>query len=298
MVFKKMLAALGVGGPSVDTVLDTPTARPGGFLDGHVHIQGGDADARIEHVVLALATGALDLHRESVADHFTVRAGTTESIPFRLAVPWETPITSVYDRPLRGMVMGVRTELEIAGARDKGDLDPVSITPLPAQQAILDAFAELGFRFKHAEVEHGHLQGVPQRLPIHQEIEFWPPDRYAGRVNEVELTFVADPDGLEVLLALDRRGGHDAYSRFGITHAAAGATNWTAMVDGWLREATDRHFSAPAYGHGHGHGSHARRGMGMGTVVAAGAAGIVGGLVAGEVIDEVFDDGGDFGDFE
>ena len=30
MVFKKMLAAFGVGGPSVDTVLATPVVQPGG----------------------------------------------------------------------------------------------------------------------------------------------------------------------------------------------------------------------------------------------------------------------------
>ncbi|MER7277184.1 sporulation protein [Dactylosporangium sp. NPDC000244] len=334
MVFKKMLAAFGVGGPSVDTVLDTPAVQPGGFIDGHVHVQGGDRDARIEHVALSLVTrveveragfdreAGLELTRTSVADHFTVRAGTTESIPFRLAVPWEAPITNVYGQHLRGMVMGVRTELEITGGRDKGDLDPVSITPLPAHQAVLDAFAELGFRFKHADVEHGRLHGVPQQLPIYQEIEFWPPQQYAGRVNEVELTFATNPGGVEVILEFDKRGGmfrpsQDMVSRFSIGHDGVDGTNWTALVDSWVRQATDRHFtamqSAQGYGHGGygqgGHGGyghpgqqgHGRRGMGMGTVVAAGAAGIVGGLVAGEIIDEVFeDDGGgeDFGDFE
>ncbi|WP_432969208.1 sporulation protein [Dactylosporangium sp. CA-233914] len=335
MVFKKMLAAFGVGGPSVDTVLDTPTVQPGGFIDGQVHIRGGEKDARIEHVVLSLITrveveragfdreAGIELNRVSVADRFTVRAGANESIPFRLSVPWEAPITSVYGQHLRGMVMGVRTELEIAGGRDKGDLDPVAIAPLPVHQAILDAFSVLGFRFKHADVEHGRIQGVAQQLPIYQEIEFWPAPQYAGQVNEAELTFLTNPQGVEVILEFDKRGGmfrqgHDSYSRFSIGHDQVDGTDWAAVVDGWVRAATERHFSnmhaahggygqggygQGGYGHPHGPGygqPQGRRGMGMGAVVAAGAAGIVGGLVAGEVIDEVFDDGGgeDFGDFE
>ena len=41
MVFKKMLGAFGVGGPSVDTVLTDPNTRPGAVLHGEVRLQGG-----------------------------------------------------------------------------------------------------------------------------------------------------------------------------------------------------------------------------------------------------------------
>ncbi|WP_432841263.1 sporulation protein [Dactylosporangium sp. CA-092794] len=325
MVFKKMLAAFGVGGPGVDTVLDTPTVRPGGFIDGTVHVQGGDRDAQIERVVLSLVTRAefeggafdreagLELERVVAAERFRVPAGQAQSLPFRLPVPWETPITDVYDRRLPGMVMGVRTELEVAGGRDKGDLDPVAIEPLPLHQAILDAFTTLGFRFKSADVEHGRVHGA-QQLPVYQEIEFWPAPQYGGRITEVELTFVTNPHGVEVVLEFDKRAGlfqsgHDAYSRFGIGHDQTAGTDWPAVVDGWVRQATERYAShlPPAHGYAHdpyghgpygGHGHGHRTGPGMGTVVAAGAAGIVGGLVAGEIIDEVFfdDEGGDFGE--
>jgi sporulation-control protein len=55
-VFKRLLEALGVGGPSVDTVLDTQCARPGDVLTGEVRIQGGGTGARIDAVVLSLTT--------------------------------------------------------------------------------------------------------------------------------------------------------------------------------------------------------------------------------------------------
>ena len=78
------------------------------------------------------------------------------------------------------MNIGVTTELEIARAVDSGDLDPINVHPLPAQQAILDAFIQLGFRFKSADMERGHIRGTRQRLPFYQEIEFFPPRSTGG----------------------------------------------------------------------------------------------------------------------
>ena len=92
-------------------------------------------------------------------------------MPFRQVLPWETPITAVYGQPLPGRVMGMRTEVAIAKAVDKGDLDAVYVNPLPVQQRILDAFAQLGFGFKGADLEYGRIAGVAQTLP------FFPGDR-------------------------------------------------------------------------------------------------------------------------
>ncbi|NEE54670.1 sporulation protein, partial [Streptomyces sp. SID8455] len=75
--------------------------------------------------------------------------------PFGLEIPWETPVTMFAGQHLRGMDIGVTTELEIARALDSGDLDPINVHPLPAQQAILDAFGQLGFRFRSADMERG-----------------------------------------------------------------------------------------------------------------------------------------------
>ncbi len=80
------------------------------------------------------------------------------AVPFGLEIPWETPITMIDGQALRGMHIGVTTELEIARALDSGDLDPINVHPLPAQKAILDAFIQLGFRFKNADMERGHIR--------------------------------------------------------------------------------------------------------------------------------------------
>jgi sporulation-control protein len=315
MVFKKLLGAFGVGGPSVDTVLANSNTRPGLTLTGQIHILGGDHDVKIDQVSLGLVTrvevesgdanydSTVEFHRIAVAGAFPLTKGERKEIPFSFPVPWEAPVTDVYGQRLRGMTMGLRTELAVARAVDKGDLDPVQVHPLPAQERILDAFNRLGFRFKTADLERGRIHGVNQQLPFYQEIEFFPPPQYAGGINEVELTFIADQQGVEVILEFDKRGGflsggHDAYGRFRVDHATVDQTDWSTVVDGWVRSANDRYSSLRAshgfHGGGHGRGGHGR-GTGAGAVIAGAGAGILGGMVLGEAMEDVFEGGDDFG---
>ncbi|MCG7203113.1 sporulation protein [Streptomyces arenae] len=321
MVFKRLLGAIGAGGPSVDTVLDGGAVLPGGMLTGRVWLKGGSAAAEVEHIGLELLARVEAEHEEGesegevVFERFTVgggfRLGPEEEreVPFAVSLPWETPVTELYGQPL-GIVLGVRTEVGLAGARDKGDLDPLAVRPLAVQEAVLEALGQLGFGFRSADLEYGRIGGTGQRLPFYQEIELTPAPRYAHAVNEIELTFLASPAGLEVVLEADKRGGafsagHDALTRFSVRHEDAHTLDWNSEVDSWIsrliahREAYGAH---AAYGHSgyDGHGGydaheddHHRSGAGLGTAVAAGAAGlalgVVGGMVAAEVVDEIGD---------
>ncbi|MFH8446564.1 sporulation protein [Streptomyces sp. NPDC018026] len=307
MVFKRLLGSLGVGGPTVDTTLDPGAARPGGTLSGRVHLVGGTTDHDVEHVALELVArvetehgehggdgeGVVVFDRHTVGGAFRLAAGEETSIPFTVTLPWETPATELYGQQL-GVVLGVRTELAVAGARDSGDLDPLAVAPLPAQEAVLEALGGLGFGFRSADLEYGRIGGTGQQLPFYQEIELSPPPHYAHQVDEIELTFLAVPGALEVVLEADKRGGpftdgpdghggHDALSRFTVPHEGpAGPQDWNALVDGWVRELVEHRAS---------YGSHAVYGhdSGVGAAVMAGAAGIAGGMVAAEVVDEVGD---------
>ncbi|MFS8198207.1 sporulation protein [Streptomyces sp. CWNU-52B] len=326
MVFKRLLGSLGVGGPTVDTTLDPSATLPGAALSGQVRLRGGDADFEIEHITLELLArvetehedgeheGAVVFDRFTVGGGFRLGAGEERTVPFRAMLPWETPVTELYGQGL-GIVLGVRTELSVAGAKDKGDLDQLTVGPLPVQEAILEALGQLGFGFRSADLEYGHIGGTGQQLPFYQEIELTPSPQYAHAVNEIELTFLATPGGAEVILEADKRGGlfssgQDALTRFIVSHDGVEHQDWNTVVDGWIRQLVERrtaHDPHTAYSHGepygHGHGDHHghdehhhdghRSGPGMGTVVAAGAAGlavgVVGGMVAAEVVDEVGD---------
>ena len=203
MGFKRLLASLGAGGASVETVLTEVNVVPGGVVQGEVRIQGGSVDQQIEALSVGLQARVevegqdseykqdMVFTKQRLGGAFELKAEAVHVVPFGLEIPWETPVTTIQGQTLPGMNIGVTTELEIARAVDSGDLDPINVHPLPAQQAILDAFIQLGFRFKNADLERGHIRGTRQKLPFYQEIEFYPPQQYHG-LNQVELSFVAD----------------------------------------------------------------------------------------------------------
>ncbi|WP_327650523.1 sporulation protein [Micromonospora zamorensis] len=257
MVFKRLMKAMGVGGPSVETVLANPNCRPGGQLEGRIQVVGGDHQVDIDHVTLGLVTRVevesgdndydttQEFRRQQITGAFRLEPGQRHDIPFRFDVPWETPVTELYGQHLHGMTMGLRTELEVARAVDKGDLDAVSVHPLPSQERLLDALLRLGFRFARADVERGHIYGVRQTFPFYQEIEFGPAPQYARSINQLEVTFVADAQQMQVVLEVDKRGGvftegRDAFGRFTVDHATADRTDWTAELDNWLRQSLSR----------------------------------------------------------
>src|SRR4051794_12573968 len=103
-----MLSALGVGGPSVDTVLSTPVVRPGGVLAGQVHLRGGERDNHIEYVSIGLVTrvevehgggghgSTVEFQHVRLTGPFTLAAGAVQVLPFQLEIPWEAPVTAFY----------------------------------------------------------------------------------------------------------------------------------------------------------------------------------------------------------
>ncbi|MFD5102995.1 sporulation protein [Streptomyces albidochromogenes] len=252
MGFKKLLASLGAGGASVETVLTEANVVPGGVVQGEVRIQGGSVDQQIEALSVGLQARVeveggdqevkqdIEFTKQRLGGAFEVKAGAVHVVPFGLDIPWETPVTSIADQQLHGMNIGVTTELEIARAVDSGDLDPINVHPLPAQQAILDAFVQLGFRFRSADMERGHIRGTRQRLPFYQEIEFQPPQQYRG-LNQVELTFVADDREMDVVLEMDKKPGlfsesSDSYRAFKVGLNDFQGTDWVAYLNQWLAQ--------------------------------------------------------------
>ncbi|AUA15806.1 sporulation protein [Streptomyces sp. SID8382] len=327
MVFKRLLGSLGVGGPTVDTVLDPGPVLPGGPLTGQVHLQGGKADFEIEQITLELVArvedergdeereGVVLFDRFTVGGGFRLAEGEHRSLPFTAHLPWETPVTELYGQPL-GIILGVRTGLEVAGAKDKGDLDQLTVNPLPVQEAILEALGQLGFGFRSADLELGHVGGTGQRLPFYQEIELSPAPQYAHAINELEVTFLANAGGMDVVLEADKRGGlftsgEDALTLFTVGYEGVEHRDWNTEVDAWIQQLVERRAAYGSYGsyghgghdgHGYGHADHHHDGHHdggrrsgpstaaiVGGVAAGVAVGVVGGMVAAEVVDEIGD---------
>ncbi|NGO73659.1 sporulation protein [Streptomyces boncukensis] len=252
MAFKKLFASVGVGGASVDTVLYEEQVEPGGVARGEVRIEGGSVTQEVQGLSVGLQAKVevetddgehkrnIEFARRQLGGELTLQEGATFAVPFELEIPWETPVTAVDGQPLRGMQLGVSTELAIARAVDSTDLDPLHIHPLPAQQAILDAFIGLGFRFKSADMEKGRIRGTRQQLPFYQEIEFHAAPQYRG-LSQVELSFVADAGGMDVVLEMDKKPGlfsegSDTFRAFPVDFGTFADTDWEGYLHEWLSE--------------------------------------------------------------
>ncbi|GAA4910889.1 sporulation protein [Streptomonospora salina] len=238
MGIKRILAAFGIGGPSVDTVVTQPHTRPGGHLEGYIDLAGGEVDADIDEIALSLATRVevevgdhegqvtREVSRVPVCGPFRLAAGESRHIPFTYPVSYQAPLTDAGGHPLPGAMLGLSTDVVIGGAPDKGDLDPVRVSPLPAQDRVLEAAHRLGFVLFKTDVEQGRLQGTRQEFPMYQELEFRPAPQFKRGMSEMELWFVADREGVDVVIEADKRGGlftesQDRFARFRMGHADA-----------------------------------------------------------------------------
>ncbi|GAB3801865.1 sporulation protein [Micromonospora zhanjiangensis] len=247
--------AAGLPGLSVQTDLPNPSTRPGLRLPGRVTVTANLGEVRIDGVrvgLVAKVEGAdggqslVEFHRVPVAGPFLLAAGERRVIPFAAPLPWQTPVTVLAGVVPLALRLALRTEVLVDAAVERDDLRPVIVHPLPAQDGILTTLDGLGFQLRAAALRAGRLPGVRQEFSFHQMIGYWVAPLYAGPISELELTFLADPTGLDVICWADRRlamsgGGHLSLSRFRVAHAGADRLDWQHVVDGWLRHAVERH---------------------------------------------------------
>ncbi|MFB6206209.1 MAG: sporulation protein [Haloglomus sp.] len=203
---KKVLATVGIGNATVDTVLSSETVRPGETVDAEIRIEGGNAEQEVRHIDLEFETyyhtedgrreGTVDTVR--LSDGFTIEPDESRSIPADLQVPWTTPLT------LGGVDVWLETELDVAGV-DPEDRDYLDVQPTDRMQAVFDAAESLGLSLRTAKNEE--VPGFGRGRFV-QEFEFRASGgQFAGDLDEIELVFDPGPDRFTVAVEVDRRGG-------------------------------------------------------------------------------------------
>ncbi|NYH45588.1 sporulation-control protein spo0M [Micromonospora jinlongensis] len=247
----------------MQTTLPNPSTRPGLCLPGRVTLAAGPEDVLVRHIRLGLVTTVepddpaaprrlMQFHQLPIAGRFVVPAGRRRAVDFALPLPWETPVTTFGGVPLLSLRMGLRTEVSLDPDLDQGAMVPVFVHPLPTQQHVLAALDTLGFMIRQSGLLQGGLPGVEHTLPLHQRWGYWVGPLYAGPITELEVIFVTNSAGLEAILWMDRRLAlagitHQSISRFRIWHEDAERRDWVATVDGWIRQAINRHAAAAAH---------------------------------------------------
>lgn len=136
-------------------------------------------------------------------DGFRLPAGETVTVRGEVALPWEMPLTHALGAPIAGGRAAVRTELAVDKSVDQGDFDEFEVHALPARDAILQAYTDLGFRLHEAEVKIGFHPTIAPRMKSRQtekywqEIDFFLPEHMKWGTLELETVFTAREDSLD-----------------------------------------------------------------------------------------------------
>lgn len=260
MVFKKLLAGLGLGGVEADTILPPQPAESGGNLTGQVNLRA-KSDTDITAIALILVCqsqmGELELGRFQIAGMVRMASGTTQSVPFSVPLPPHTPFTVLFGQNLPGVHLGVRTEIAVASGKAKGDFDPVRVQAASVHEQIMDTLGLIGCKFVRSDIRPGAQAGL--NVPAAQAITFFAPipdgQQPGPHIPLITFTLSGNSDGLTVLSELTRSPGipdrHElsAADITGLTNTDGG---WSGEVDRWLINTLDKLGQAPPAGAGAG----------------------------------------------
>jgi sporulation-control protein len=214
--FKKMMAKVGIGNIDIDTQFHTDAFVPGELVEGVIIAKGGSVEQKVDKIYFQIMTeyrkpSPIDnepnrMVTETVVianillgESFVFEPGESIEIPFQFVLPHETPISIGVSK------IWIRTGMDIDNAVDPSDRDNIEVLAHPHTSAIFEALEELGFYLHKAENEY-----FPQHnyhLPFIQNFEFVPykNSEYSRSVEELELVFYPDNNGVKILMEFDRK---------------------------------------------------------------------------------------------
>ncbi|SDH42935.1 sporulation-control protein [Aneurinibacillus thermoaerophilus] len=210
-MLNKFLASFGIGAAKVDARLADSKVHPGGELRGEVHVKGGNVEQAISQIYMYLYTeyyketnDTKTKHKEvlasyRVADSLLIRPGEEKILPFQLRVPYHAPISfgrqNVY----------LSTGLDIEMAVDPKDTDVVTVLPDPLAAQLLAEMEGMGFRHSYDSGICEYKKHIHRMVPFVQEFELKPTSMFRNELDEIELIFDVYPEGIDVLMQVDRR---------------------------------------------------------------------------------------------
>lgn len=207
-IFNKVLGSIGIGSAKVDARLEKTTYRAGEVVKGVIVVQGGKIEQEINAIDMAVVvpvekeiddkkfTTKEKIITSTVADGFVINPNEVKEIPFSFNLPTQTPITA------GATEVWIATDLDISLAMDPKDEDRITVLPTETVEAALKALDNLGFRVRKVKCQINHR--ISNQFPV-QEFEFYPGGEFRSYLDELEVVFLADSKGAEVLLEVDKR---------------------------------------------------------------------------------------------
>ena len=231
-MLKKILASVGIGKASVDTILLDEQLRAGEPFRIEVVITGGEVEQELNGLEFAIMAEAkaeksvgddeIKYHKSLVLQSWkpmlkqTIAPGETITRQFTLNLHPETPATRLFGQRI-GKVW-LQTGLDIKNGIDGSDQDPLTILPSPTQLAVLELIEQAGYRLYKTDIEAGyiHAREFASHLPCYQEYEFKPESHSFFGARELEVSFVDNGEETGVLIEVDRAFLGDGYRSIAI----------------------------------------------------------------------------------
>lgn len=289
-MFKKFLARFGKGAAKVDLRFENRTYVAGDIVNGEVHIQGGEVEQKMNHLSVHLmmsvkakeGTAAREVTSIPLLGAGVVSPKEIKVIPFTYTIPVNLPVSrykvSYY----------FDTQLDIEGGVDRTDIDHLIVDVPEGVQSIFQALGSLGFREK---ANSGELDKYGQ------EFAFFPAELFSKQVNEVELRFACEEEGVRVWMEVDCRRGDEEIEvkrEFFLENIVLqDEEELVGTLKRYITEAVEKPYMYPQpfsyISHAGHHGSSGHSSSGM---IGGLAVGILGTVLLSEMldIDEMFED--------
>jgi len=203
-LFRKVLSSVNIGSARIDLVLTKSSYAAGEKIVGEMRVEGGMLDQKINQVYLKLMLTSSfkkddlmrhvtrEFDRVSIAEGFVVMAGSKpQPLPVSYTLPEDIPVSTSSTKYF------LFTGLDVDMAIDPKDSDLIEILPGRRQAIVMQAIEkELGFRRKQRT---GEFNGRVQ------EFEYYPTGFMRGKLDELEVVYMPQQDGVRLYLQIDKK---------------------------------------------------------------------------------------------
>lgn len=203
-MFRKVLSSIGIGSARVDLVLSKSKYVAGEAIIGELRVAGGMLDQRVNEVYIKLLLSSRfrkddriqqvtkEFDHETITAGFDITAGNKrQPIPVRYTLPEDIPLSTSATKYY------LITGLDVSLAIDPKDSDQIEVLPGRRQAIVMQAIEkELGFRRKQYT---GEFNGRVQ------EFEYYPTSFMRGKLNELEVVYLPQEEGIRLYLQIDKR---------------------------------------------------------------------------------------------
>ncbi|HAP31574.1 MAG TPA: sporulation protein [Firmicutes bacterium] len=203
-MFRKVLSSIGIGSARVDLVLNKSRYAAGESISGELRVVGGILDQKVSQVYLKLMLASRfkkgdrvqqvsrEFDHQVISTGFEIAAGgRVQPVSLSYTLPEAIPVSTFSTKYF------LVTGLDIAAAVDPKDNDQIEVLPGRRQAIVMQAVEkELGFRRRPRTGEYNGR---------FQEFEYLPVNFMRGKLDELEVIYLPQQDGIKLYLQLDKK---------------------------------------------------------------------------------------------